>query len=310
MLAARRYALLLIAALLMLAVGCPPLSGRGGGDDDDDANDDDSAGDDDDATGDDDDATGDDDDATPPLSWTTLWATSKSATGDPSAVQLITLDPVNGAELSRMALGGDAAEAGGTNGLAWAPDQSALYVVTRGSSKKGGGVRTLGTVDTATGAVTNIGELGDAVADIAFGPDGTLYAVTGQLGDGPRLFSVDTSTGALTQIGSPLINDQASRDGEALAFDPGTNMLYRMSGNDPYDFYSVDPATAAETAITLSGVAERSEATAMTHDPNSGLIHWVDRDQQLYSVDTAGVQALVGPAAIDKTFAKGLSWGP
>ncbi|MDG1334163.1 MAG: T9SS type A sorting domain-containing protein [Crocinitomicaceae bacterium] len=133
----------------------------------------------------------------------------------------------------------------GGNGLAADPC-GVLYIVY-----KAAGSRYLGTIDPATGVITEIGDLGDNVANIAF-VNGALLAVTGDgASTSETLFSVNILTGAMTLV-TALGN---GADGEAIQFNPDDGQLYHWSGwgTTSVIMESINPVTFAITPITLSG---------------------------------------------------------
>lgn len=87
------------------------------------------------------------------------------------------IDPVTGASLNVIPLGGAAAglEA---QGLSTHPDGTVYIVYEDGA----GAGRNLGTIDVTTGVVTDIGDMGEYISAIVFLPSGDLYAITGENG--------------------------------------------------------------------------------------------------------------------------------
>jgi len=97
--------------------------------------------------------------------------------------------------------------------------------------------RQLATVDVATGEVALIGDMGDVMTDIAFAPDGRLYAMSFF-----TLYEVDPATGQATPIGAHGIPD-----GNALVF-ANQNVLYAM-GADSTQLYQLNLATGTGTPL-------------------------------------------------------------
>jgi len=155
------------------------------------------------------------------------------------------------------------------------------------------GDQQLATIDQQTGQAHLFGVLisGLAVMAMAFGPDGTLYAVGGCNPDptfectpGPAdynsLYRVDVGTGAFTRIG-PTGAPQLFMD---LAFDRHGTMLgvtttVNPSGT-PAVLYRIDPATGAATKLVnlvgsnlVMGLAFGRDGKLYATDnfPNSGL---------------------------------------
>ena len=232
------------------------------------------------------------------MDWSTLYGSGQDA------AYIVTIAPATGLELSRVSITGANAYLG-TNGIAFDPTGTTLYVVLRPEQGEG---RRLATVNPTTGVAVEIGTLEDSIAGIAFAPSGQLYALSGQ-NTGPKLYVVDTGTAALTQVGEDLLNNQENSEGEAMAYDWGAGLIYRLNGNDPYNLYSIVPATGVETEIAMTDPPARWEATAATYHPPTGDLHFTDRRGNLLGFTGAGaVTDIGGPAA--GTYLKGLTWGP
>ena len=93
----------------------------------------------------------------------------------------------------------------------------------------------LGTVDVATGSTTVVGNMGQAMFDIAFDSVGNLWGISG----GAQLYSINSSTAAATLVGSTgtgFIN--------SLVFGPG-GVLYAAGSS----LYSINTSTGAGTLI-------------------------------------------------------------
>lgn len=114
----------------------------------------------------------------------------------------------------------------GGNGAAKHPNTGETFVAVKVEGQSG---RSLGTLDTATGEVTIIGNMGDNVAGIAFDNEANLVAVTGDGATASEtLFLVDQTTAAMTQI----VALGAGSDGEVIAFNTDDDHLYHWSGRD------------------------------------------------------------------------------
>jgi hypothetical protein len=119
-----------------------------------------------------------------------------------------------------------------------------VYVVT--SSQQ------FGTVDLATGNFHAIGNpTPDSMANLVWGPDGTLYSLTASGRDVGSLAKIDTRTGEVTDIGSTGLGYNAF----SLAGVRGKLYLTDFSNN----LYLVNPETGVATPIA---------ATGMPPDPN------------------------------------------
>lgn len=158
------------------------------------------------------------------------------------------------------------------------PLTNEMYSAVRlGSSGGGGGIPTprhLVTLDpteiAATYTATLVGSMGDAVAGLDFGADGTLYAVTGDGAVAPEsLFTVDTGTGAMTLV-SALGN---GNDGEGIAFNSNDGLLYHTSGLADSIFETINPANGNVVAsIPYSGdTTGLFEVLGLVYDPLQDL---------------------------------------
>ena len=111
-----------------------------------------------------------------------------------------------------------------------------------------------GTIETSTGAFTQIGQPSRVYADFAsltFGPGGKLYALSDE--NNITLNTINTVTGAATLIGSTNlhnylgVNDIVSY---GLASTPdGSLFAYRGDTHSKTLLFQLDPATAAPTQI-------------------------------------------------------------
>jgi hypothetical protein len=108
----------------------------------------------------------------------------------------------------------------GFNGLAVDPTDGTLYAVTRFDAANRQ-VRNLITIDLGTFNATDLGQLAeDGVAGIAFDPNGTLYAVTGDGATNPeKLWTVDKTDATLMNFETGL--GGTGGGGEAIASVPG-----------------------------------------------------------------------------------------
>jgi hypothetical protein len=226
---------------------------------------------------------------------------------DPATAQTLTSTPMT---LAGMTING-------ATGLAVQPGTGTMFVVLNVQGVSG---RVLGTVNPATGVVTQIGNTGGAVAGIAFSCTGTLYGVTGENGPNPEsLFTINTATAAMTFVGTFGRGD----DGEAIGFNPVDNLVYHASGHfgdfDPMSnsgviFERVDPNVMpfAPVDIPIAGtVLVNEEAQALTFEASSGMFLWKQNHGTgpLFRVNAAtGAATQVGTMDMDHQ-AKGLAYG-
>lgn len=201
--------------------------------------------------------------------------------------QLRTIDPLTGATLSSVTITGVAINR--ANGMARHPITGTVYVIVHPG--QGAQARDLVTLDPNTAAATMVGSLGDRFSGLAFDPAGTLYGVTGDGAATPEtLYTIDVNTAQPTLV-TPLGNGD---DGEVIAFDDRTGILYHGSGYDgcstcaPEIFEAVDLGTTPPTItnIPLTGF-DYTEATALSN-LGGGNFMMADLNQELCLITAAG----------------------
>lgn len=128
-------------------------------------------------------------------------------------------------------------------------------------------------MDTATGALSVIGELGKPIGGGTWSglawdrTTGTLYA-SSAAASGAHLYTINMDTGAATSIG-PVTGLQVLID---IAIHPTTGDLYGINTNDD-NLYRIDKGTAAPTLIgALNYPADFAQG--MDFDDNSGVLYW------------------------------------
>lgn len=171
----------------------------------------------------------------------------------------------------------------GTNGLAIDPTTGTAWVVVNNS-----GVRRLCTVNQGTGACTQIGQLSDVVASIAFTAAGVLYAVTGDGAAVPEtLYTVNKTTAAMA-FAKTL---GAGFDGEAIGFNAADSMMYHLSGITVM-YEKIDLVTLVITPIAHS--IPNNEHGAMSYDPVTSSFFAGTTGGDIYRITPAGAATLVG----------------
>jgi PEP-CTERM motif len=105
------------------------------------------------------------------------------------------------------------------------------------------GTNDLYTINPATGAATEVGALGfDNVMDLAFAPDGQLYAI------GNGLYEINTSTGAGTQV------DAEAGDGDLMGLTIGDGQFFVTDYSSSSPLYTLNPADGSVTLIGDTGI--------------------------------------------------------
>jgi PKD repeat protein len=169
----------------------------------------------------------------------------------------------------------------GINGMAYDPCQHETYVIMKVSGVSG---RVLGKMDLATGACTQVGNLGDNFSSIAFDETGQLYGLTG---DGATVsetvYLVDKTNGnktLLTALGN-------GADGEVMCYNPFNKLMFHWSGNGTV-IYEKFQKTAPFTVTGISGSLGGGETFgALNLGPNRFLISTINSNFRY--VDTLGV---------------------
>jgi len=152
-----------------------------------------------------------------------LYATQACGNCGTPANGLYTIDPATGA----ATLVGDTGES--ITGLDFHPDTGVLYGTTTPNSNTGS---SLITIDPTSGAVSVIGPHGvdEAMTDLTFAPDGTLYGWAEASSD--DVVTIDITTGAATLVGEAGVNS----GGCALDMAPdGFLYLFGASCSSPLD---------------------------------------------------------------------------
>ncbi|MFL6514738.1 MAG: hypothetical protein ACJ8M1_06925, partial [Chthoniobacterales bacterium] len=148
----------------------------------------------------------------------------------------------------------------GITGLAFNPVDGTLYGVTVRDTANGNTVSaSLVTINTTTGVATVIGSLGNgqAIGDIAFASNGTLY---GWEARNPfSLATISLTTGAVTTVGSSGSNNTT---GGGLAIDPTTGKAY-------VSFTGATPGTTRGTLDQVNlGTGAITVGPALSGAPN------------------------------------------
>jgi len=174
----------------------------------------------------------------------TLWMLARSvATGEDA---LYTVDLATGAATQVVTV-----DFGGGHGIAFSPDGSILYAIDNPD---------LVTIDTGTGAVSTVGNMGigSNAPSLTKGPSGTLYTVVNATHE---LYEVDPSTGTASLVGSLGVTGSFA----SVTYDWGNGRLLTVHTGGT--LYSLDPSTGAASLIgslgvssTVAGLAYRNDA--------------------------------------------------
>jgi hypothetical protein len=164
------------------------------------------------------------------------------------------------------------------------------------------------TIDTSTGAATHVVDLTGAFessfVDLA-ALNGTLYgsdilSTSGPLSGQFTFGTINATTGAYTAIN----NQGGSLNWQALAANPGANLLYAVDFMNNNEFLSVTP-TGVITDIGSAG----TDIRGLSFDTNHNILYGVD-GQDLYTINTTtGAATLIGPTGLS-TFRSGIAYDP
>jgi hypothetical protein len=188
-----------------------------------------------------------------------------------------------------------------TTGLAFHPTTGVLYATTGGASPVS--PDSLITINRATGAGTLVGSNGpacNAVADISFRADGTLF---GWCEGADDLVTINLTTGLATVVADSTLNT----NGSGLAFSPAGVLFYTGDGN----LRTISPTTGLSTSsVPLTGTPGNPNALAF----NAAGTLFGTNSSTLFTINTTtGVATAVGAtlAGIDAiVFAAGPSAAP
>lgn len=211
--------------------------------------------------------------------------------GVSGSADLFEVDIATGAVLATTPLTSTTSEVAGIYGMARNPLDDVIYALY----DAGSGIRRLGTLDPSSGVLTEIGSISYIMESMAFGNDGTCYAMTAANDDTPsRLVVVDLESAALEFVAD--LSDSGAF-GQALGVDPdGDGTLYRLEGGGNEDFGSL-----FHFWQTLNTDSYQVDASVLLVDPDwsdepytyalcstgPGTFLFTD-DDQLYDLNTAG----------------------
>lgn len=262
-------------------------------------------------------------------------ATLYGAKGGNTASDLYTIDPVTAVQTSVGPIT-DGTHGYAVTGLAFDPTDGTLYGISSVNSPNtpspGARPGRILTIDTATGACTEINPLGlspiafsgRTAADICFDSSGQMWALPAPSGGGVgtrKLWKIDKTTGAVTVVGADcgfnfFGNGVVYRDSDdtLIAF-PGGGTLSPPSS--PFgEMYFLDPLVGfpATSTTTLTGgpFTDDAAVNAAALD-DTGLIWAIEQDfspgtWRLVTINAAtGVETNVGTLADDFD---ALAWSP
>jgi len=185
------------------------------------------------------------------------------------------VNPITGAEISSVAISLPGETINNSTGLAVSPTTNEMYAAVKLDSQSGPG-RNLIKINPETGQATNIGNIGQPIASLAFRSDGVLFGVSGDCANNcggmaisETLFTINTANANPTFFQTLGNGD----DGEAIAYNPVDGMMYHMLGvGAGLIFEKIDLGNGVVTPIPLSGDSvDELEAIGFTFDPAQNL---------------------------------------
>ncbi|MGH7340897.1 MAG: hypothetical protein ACREKH_10450, partial [Candidatus Rokuibacteriota bacterium] len=213
----------------------------------------------------------------PASAWAVLYG-ANGAQGNPSS--LLIINPATGAVTSTVGPIGFA-----LTGLAVHPLTGVLYGST--AMLDATAPRSLVQVDKVTGQGTLIGSFGvpsHTMADLTFGPDGTLYGwAEASLDD---LHTINLTTGQATRVGESGVGFNTRGSGIAATADA----IYLAGDEGSGRFHLVDRTTGAATVVAFLNGRPRMAIAALTFGP-SGVLFGVG-----LPIDSGPILLTIDPA--------------
>lgn len=204
---------------------------------------------------------------------------SNTALTLPQTGGLFNLDPVTGAIFGGQAITLAGFTVTGANGLAVDPSTNEVYAILKVATVSG---RVLAKLDLASGVATQVGNLGDNFASLAF-RGAQLYGVTGDGALTPETLYLIDKTSAAKTLATALGN---GADGEVIAWNPADDMLYHWSGRDPVVFEKVLPVPPYTVTPIFSDSAGGEVSGAVWNPASSRfLAHNLNRFMQSWATD-------------------------
>lgn len=138
-----------------------------------------------------------------------------------------------------------------------------------------------------------------------------LYVTSGN-GNRSALYTVDPQTMQSTLVGNVMLGESWVTV-TALAFHPGTNALYGVSGSEYTPsrvLMTIDPQTAVATAIGVIGTSSNQNASDIAFAANGSLYGWTTRGGPFMQLDAATAARTAIGSATNGTRGNGLTFTP
>ncbi len=182
-------------------------------------------------------------------------------------------------------------------GLATHPVTAVLYAAVRLDAAPNG-IETetrLAVVDKVTGAATLIATMGHPIADLAFHPDGTLYAIRGnaacslcpETGEQGEMFTVDLNDAAVTPLAPAIVFGEL--EGHTITFDDAGDLYHHGKlAPDVYSRLTRRSLVTPGDVTILKEFAPADSLTAMTLRGDLLMAAWRGSPSELWSLDHVG----------------------
>lgn len=139
-----------------------------------------------------------------------------------------------------------------------------------------------------------------------------LYITSGG-GNLSSLYQVDPQTAQATLIGPVMLDGTTQLTITALAFQPGTGVLFGVSGSEyspSRQLLNINPATAHATSLGTIGTLNTENASDISFASDGTLYGWTTRGGPLVTIDAGSAGRTVIGSATNGTQGNGLTFTP
>lgn len=140
----------------------------------------------------------------------------------------------------------------------------------------------------------------------------TLYVTSGG-GNLSSLYTVDPQTAQTTLIGPVMLDGTTQLTITALAFQPGTGVLFGVSGSEyspSRQLLTINTATGHATSLGTIGSGNTQNASDISFASDGTLYGWTTRGGPLVSINTGSAARTVIGSATNGTQGNGLTFTP
>lgn len=147
----------------------------------------------------------------------------------------------------------------------------------------------------------------------AFLPAQTVLYVTSGNGNLSSLYTVDPLTAQGTLIGEVLINGDTPVVVTGLALQPGTGILFGVTGNEyspSRQLFTINTLTGFATSLGTLGITSTENASDITFAANGTLFGWTVKGGPLVTIDPTDATRTVIGSAVNGSQGNGLAFTP